>query len=104
VVATWLAADCGGQFCIAVAGWRGTSSGTTALARRAACRLLLGSGGTAWWFVFYRVELSCATVLTSQSNRLLFESSSRGVVRSCWPVVVLLLFVVVPDLNVVSSF
>jgi hypothetical protein len=35
--------------------------------------------------VLYRVELSYAIVLMFQSNWLLFELSSRGVVRSCWP-------------------
>jgi len=39
-VANWLAADYGSQFCMAVVGWRGTSSGTTALMRWAACQLL----------------------------------------------------------------
>jgi hypothetical protein len=44
-------------FCVAAAGWRGILSRTTALASWDACRLLLGSGGTAWWFVLYGVEL-----------------------------------------------
>jgi len=37
--------------------------------------------------VLYGVELSYAAVLMSHSNRLLFELSLRGVVRSFWPVV-----------------
>ena len=85
MVDTWLAADCGDWSYLAAAGWRGTSSGMTTLARWAACRLLLGR-----WYgvvVLYGVELSCATVLMFHSNRLLFELSLRGVVRSFWPVV-----------------
>jgi hypothetical protein len=89
---------------MAAAAWHGTSLGTTVLARWAVCRLLLRSGGTAWWFVLYGADLSCAIVLMSQSNQLLFESNSRAVMRSCCPVVVSLLFVVVPSLNVVSYF
>jgi hypothetical protein len=57
-VAIWLAADCGGQFYVAAAGWCGTSSGMTALARWAASQLFLGL----WWrgvVVLYGVELSC---------------------------------------------
>ena len=89
--------------CMAAAGWRGTSSGTTALARWAACRLLLG-----WWcgvVVLYGVELSCATVLISYSNRLLFELSLRGVARLFWPVVtsLCLLWCLVPLFNIIGS-
>ena len=98
MVATWLAADCGGQLCMAAAGRRRTSSGMTALARWAASRLFLGL----WWrgvVVLYGVELSCTTVLMSQSNWLLFESSLEW---SCWLGVVLV--VLVPSLDVVSFF
>ena len=42
MVANWLAADCGGQFCMAAASLCGTLSGTTSLVRWAACQLLLG--------------------------------------------------------------
>ena len=101
MVVTWLAADCGGQFCMA--GRCRTLSGTTALARWATCRLLLGlwCRGVASSCFCMESSLSCATVLMSQSNRLLFEWSLRGVVWSCWPVMVSLLFVVVPSLGVV---
>ena len=81
MVATWFTVDCGSKLSVVAASWRGTSSRMTVLARWAAHRLLLGSGGAAWWFCV--VELSCATVLVSHSNRLLFESSSRGVIWSC---------------------
>jgi len=45
--------------------------------------------------ILYGVELSYATVLMSQSNLLLVESSSRGVVRLCWLVVMSLVIGVV---------
>jgi hypothetical protein len=69
VVATWLAADCGGQFCMAAVGWRGTCRGQRRSRGGLPVAFFLGSGGTAWWFVLYGVELSCATVLMLQSNR-----------------------------------
>ena len=50
MMATWLAADCGSQFCMAVACWCETSSETTALVRWAACRFFLDSGGMTRWF------------------------------------------------------
>ena len=42
MVANWLTMDCGGQFYMAAAGWCGTSLGTKALVRWAACQLLVG--------------------------------------------------------------
>jgi hypothetical protein len=45
-VATWVAADCGDQSCMAAASWRRTSSGTTTLVMRATCWLYPGL----WWF------------------------------------------------------
>ena len=50
-------------------------------------RLSASSWVVVWSGGLYGVELSCATVLISYSNRLLFELSLRGVVRSFWPVV-----------------
>lgn len=54
--------------------------------------------------ILYGVELSYATVLMSQSNLLLVESSSRGVVRLCWLVVMSLVVVVVSSLGIISFF
>jgi hypothetical protein len=58
VIASCLAADCGGQSCMVAPGWRGTSSVMTMLVMRATWRLSSGfCGGVAWGFEWCRVEL-----------------------------------------------
>ena len=68
-------------------------------------RLSASSWVVVWSGGLYGVELSCATVLISYSNRLLFELSLRGVVRLFWPVVasLCLLWCLVSLFNIIGS-
>ena len=68
MVATLLAADCGGQSCMAAAGWHGTLSSLTALVWWVTFGFFLG-GGTLWWFCMESLSVSM-----SQFDRTLFAS------------------------------